>query len=376
MKNRPAPRARALVLFASVASLGACMQIVGADFGDVAPGEPSPLDGSLVTVLPDGAVVTQLPDGNVVPVGDSGHPTGPFDSGPVPDGSLPIDDDGGTQLVDAACGATTTSISGKVYDPSGKTPLYGVLVFVPSAPLAPFPTTRTCDFCGATPSGSPVAIAMSRADGSFTLNGVPAGTDIPIVVQTGKWRRLAHVPQVTPCVPNALTHPSLTRLPANGTEGDLPRIAIAAGAGDGIECVLSAMGVSTAEFTSPGGSGHVTLFSESGGGYVTTSTDPDGGPQGPMLYSDPSVLAKYDEVLFGCEAQEITKSAAFAQTSRSTPRKGGACGSSTTSARGSRRCRARTRTRSASTPTRSTRRARRRSRSTRPSRRARRSRPG
>jgi hypothetical protein len=34
-------------------------------------------------------------------------------------------------------------------------------------------------------------------DGSFTLTNVPSGTNIPIVIQSGKWRYQGIIPTVT-----------------------------------------------------------------------------------------------------------------------------------------------------------------------------------
>src|SRR5262249_45650141 len=43
----------------------------------------------------------------------------------------------------------TTSISGTVYDPAGRNPLYNVYVYVPNAPVLPIPTGAVCTECQA-----------------------------------------------------------------------------------------------------------------------------------------------------------------------------------------------------------------------------------
>src|SRR5213076_3275639 len=44
---------------------------------------------------------------------------------------------------------TRTSVSGIVYDPAGKVPLYNVIVYVPNQAPAPFAAGATCDRCSA-----------------------------------------------------------------------------------------------------------------------------------------------------------------------------------------------------------------------------------
>jgi hypothetical protein len=214
----------------------------------------------------------------------------------------------------------TTTVRGTVYDPAGKVPLYNVVVYVPNAPLDPLPSSgASCDRCGATVSGSPIVTALTDAKGEFVLTNVPAGADVPLVMQIGKWRREVTIPAVAPCAETDLTDPQLTRLPRNQSEGSIPRIAITTGGADPLECLLRKIGVDDAEFSTAGSASSVHLYA--GGGV--TETTPDGGSltlpgasafdpahsggvpfaQATALWSDSASLEKYDIVLMACEGQ-------------------------------------------------------------------------
>src|SRR6185295_18565530 len=98
-------------------------------------------------------------------------------------------------LQQVACGgAATTTVSGTVYAPNGIDPLYGALVYVPNAPVAPFPPGVACDQCGAQASGSPLVSTVTGPDGTFHLQNAPAGASIPLVLQLGRWRRQVVIP--------------------------------------------------------------------------------------------------------------------------------------------------------------------------------------
>ena len=60
-------------------------------------------------------------------------------------------------------------MTGTVYDPAGKVPLYNVIVYIPNADVEPFKKGATCDQCGAMASGSPIVTAVTDAAGKFTL---------------------------------------------------------------------------------------------------------------------------------------------------------------------------------------------------------------
>jgi len=136
---------------------------------------------------------------------------------------------------------------------------------------------------------------LSRSDGTFVLE-VPPGKDVPVVVQLGKWRRRAVVPNVAPCMDNALVDPNLTRLPRNASEGSLPRVAIETGEYDALECLLLRLGVDAAEFSAPGGAGHFQLYKASAGAVLDHAPAVDGR----LLWSSAEKLKSYDAVMFEC----------------------------------------------------------------------------
>jgi hypothetical protein len=223
--------------------------------------------------------------------------------------------DAGTDVIDAAPAAdameaatalgtvcpqgTTTTLSGIVYDPAGLDPLYDVIVYVPSSGLTPFSDGATCDRCDGTVSGASAAIATTDAAGHFSLSGVPYGQDVPLVMQIGRWRRQVAIPTVTPCQPNAIDDAQLLRLPRNKAEGDIPKMAIATGSADPMECLLRKIGIDDSEFTTPSGNGRIHVYQTVGGATLPQPT-----PTAEQLWSDPTVLERYDTVLLPCEGDE------------------------------------------------------------------------
>src|SRR5687767_2178699 len=151
----------------------------------------------------------------------------------VPPETPPLPSETGKDCIGLRCNiptcpaGKTTAIEGDAFDPAGNTKLYNVLAYVPNAELEPFTAKATCDRCGKV-SGDPIATALSDEKGRFRIEGVPAGKDVPLVVQVGKWRRKILVPEVEPCTTTELM-PRSARLPSRRSEGDLPRIAVVTG---------------------------------------------------------------------------------------------------------------------------------------------------
>jgi hypothetical protein len=209
-------------------------------------------------------------------------------------------------LQQTSCPSGTTSLSGTVYAPgtgqSPGLPLFGALVYVPNAPVEPFPAKVSCTQCDAEVSGKPLVSTTSGTDGKFVLGNVPVGQNIPLVIQVGRWRRQVVIPSVSACQDHPLDW-QLTRFPRNQSEGDIPRMAIVTGAVDELECVLRKIGIEDAEFTHPNASGRVNVFSGLGAAGQTLS-GPLPTPTEDQLWSQLSTLEKYDLVLFPCQGAE------------------------------------------------------------------------
>lgn len=161
--------------------------------------------------------------------------------------------------IDTSC-TNPTQLTGTVYAPEGTIPLYNALVYVPNATLPTITTGRSCERCEDENLGSPIAAARTGADGTFTLNNVPAGKEFPLVIKMGKWRRVVTIPARQNCSTTALTKDQ-TRLPRNSTTDadttanrqylSIPKFAVVTGMVDAMECVLKRMGLEQAEFVQP-----------------------------------------------------------------------------------------------------------------------------
>jgi hypothetical protein len=215
------------------------------------------------------------------------------------------------------CAACDTRVTGKVYDPSGapptsganNIPLAGITVFQPAGPLTTFTDGVACDSCSSLSSPMQTS-ALTDATGSFTLDNVSPGTSVPIVVQSGRWRRRVNIP-VTACALNTPAAGTF-KMPKDRTEGDIPKIALIQNNYDPLECWLRKVGVAASEIlprtNATVTSNRIDLFRSSGMSTSPTATS------GSNLLN--SYLNQYAAVMMGCDVGGVVENASNTQKTR------------------------------------------------------------
>lgn len=224
---------------------------------------------------------------------------------PGADTGTGFDIDGGTSCPTG----TATILTGTVVSPAKTSPdpIYNAVVYVPASDLEPFKKGVSCAKCGTVEGGTTFKVAaLTGADGKFKLEGVPAGKNVPLVVQIGRWRRKVLLPEVKACETQAIPT-DLTRLPRNRDEGDIPFTAIVSGRADPIECVLRKMGVDDTEFVGlgsdglPTNPGRMNFFKSLNGPDIGSGTI-----GGSSLYKRLDWMKQFDQILLPCEGDPRT----------------------------------------------------------------------
>ena len=211
----------------------------------------------------------------------------------------------------AAMSKPSTTITGTVFAPNGTLPLYGVNVYVPNSDPGPMPSGLMCDQCTDALPGSPIGTPVQTDEsGNFTLSNMPSGSNIPLVITSGKWRRIINIPQVNACGGNSVTAAdttfpkSMSDMTPNTKSVSMPMIAVTTGQADSLECLVRKLGIADQEITTNAGSGHVQLYVGNGvSGFDANFPGGSGSfPSATNFWASETNLAQYDIVILSCEA--------------------------------------------------------------------------
>jgi hypothetical protein len=219
----------------------------------------------------------------------------------------------------ASMGKQPTTITGTVFAPNGTLPLFGINVYVPNSDPGPIKPGVQCGACSDGLPGNPIIQAVTDEAGKFTLQSIPDGDNIPLVITTGKWRRQIKIPKVNACATQAISVADTTLpkskddMTGNTMSVDMPQIAISTGSKDSLECLVRRLGIADKEITTDKEAGKIHLFADlgSGGGVGTTKFDASfaGGSRAfsdsktlwGTTATDPGKLGSYDIVILSCE---------------------------------------------------------------------------
>jgi hypothetical protein len=208
----------------------------------------------------------------------------------------PDDPCSGGRCENACPGGGRTTLTGRVLAPNGSDPIPSAQVFVPVS-VAPIGEGVACELCSAI-DGNALVKTTTADDGSFELGPIPTsagqapGTEIELVVQKGRFRKVAKVVIDSPCAANEAPA-AATTLPGK-TDGlnNVPRIAVATGAYDVMECVLLQLGLEQGSFDLYNGIAGVGATSN-----ATANFD--------ALLADPARMKQYDMIFVNCSNDDF-----------------------------------------------------------------------
>ncbi len=165
------------------------------------------------------------------------------------DSYLPSWDSNNSGVPTPTCPGQEATVTGTALAPNGADPVPGASVFIPARVPELFPPDVKCEVCGHLGKSNNLWYTTTAPNGRFTLKNVCPGK-WPLVVQNGRFRRLVYInvaAGATMAVPAGQS-----RLPRRHKEfvqaDSIPKIAVATGDFDKMECVLRKMGLADGTF--------------------------------------------------------------------------------------------------------------------------------
>lgn len=197
-------------------------------------------------------------------------------------------DDAGQVSSPDAGGTCTGTVAGTVRFPNGVEPMPGAMVYaLPTG--APLPARGGT--CGQCIEYGAVNSTDTGSDGKFSLSLPPGRADL--VIEKGPFRRRVPI-DVRECDETLALNDDDIRLPRDGSEGDVPRIAVVTGDFDEMENVLALFGLGDigSDDAFVPGTGIIDLYAGSLKSTLEQNIE--------TLLRDPERLASYDVVLINC----------------------------------------------------------------------------
>lgn len=198
---------------------------------------------------------------------------------------------------------TMTTLRGQVLAPNGIDPIPSALVYVPRGDI-PEPSAQvSCELCQSYVNSAAVS-TVTAVDGTFTLGPIPTaegqapGETITIVAQKGRFRKVSEVVIEAPCGDN-VTESSQTRLPSRSAGLDrVPKIAVATGDYDVMECVLLDIGLDPDAFDLYNG----ISYSRYNQGTCCETPNTEGSLAD--LLGDADLMKTYNVIIINCAAND------------------------------------------------------------------------
>ena len=159
-----------------------------------------------------------------------------------------------------------------------------------------------------------MAAGLSDATGHFIIHNAPHGTNVPLVIQIGKWRRQVTLTTVTACQDNPFNDPTTFRLPKKQSEATCPQIAHLHRARRRARLLLCAGSASTIRSSPPTPAPAACTCTSGGGGHggqrgsrPTLASGATLADSYSKLFPNFAQMSNYDIMVLTCESSQLAQ---------------------------------------------------------------------